>query len=427
VRTYNVLVFPGSTEIGLEIHRALSPCRDVRLYAAGTDPPGHAPFVFETHVAVSSVYESGWIEDVNRVIEAYRIDYVFPAHDDVLVALVENATRIRARIVASPLRTCLITRSKSETYRLLGGVLRVPRMYSKPESVSTYPVFVKPDKGQGARNSGVAREQGELSQALKTDPGALVLEYLPGDEYTVDCFSDRERGLLVCRGRKRVRIRNGISMNSVPVHDPKFAEWARTISESLVLHGAWFFQLKKDATGQYTLLEIAPRIAGTMALHRVSGINFSLLSIYEQERIPVEILCNDTDVEIDRALTNRYRHDCKFTHVYVDLDDTLIRNGKINVRLMCFLYQCINANTRITLITKSDRELETYLESYRLKQVFDEIIRLEPSSNKADYVTDDQSIFIDDSYSERKAVHSARGICTYDCSMIEMLIDERAW
>ena len=38
------------------------------------------------------------------------------------------------------------------------------------------------------------------------------MEYLPGRELTVDCFSDRERGVLFARARPRERTRAGISM-----------------------------------------------------------------------------------------------------------------------------------------------------------------------------------------------------------------------
>ena len=219
MKTYNVLVFPGATEIGLEIHRSLCQCKDIRLFSAGVDPPGHAPFVFERHLNVPSVHERGWIEKLNSVVEAHAIDYVLPAHDDVIVALAGNSESIRSRIVTSPFETCTITRSKSRTYRYFAELLRVPTIYARPESVSSYPVFVKPDKGQGSRDSRIVRDLDELREALKRNPDAVVLEYLPGDEYTVDCFSDRERGLLFCRGRRRVRTRSGISMNSVPVAD----------------------------------------------------------------------------------------------------------------------------------------------------------------------------------------------------------------
>jgi hypothetical protein len=50
---------------------------------------------------------------------------------------------------------------------------------------------------------------------------------------------------------------------------------------------------------------------------------------------------------------------------------------------------------------------------------------LKKNESKADFINPQGSIFIDDSFSERKSVFYKLGIPTFDCSMIEMLIDER--
>jgi hypothetical protein len=162
-----------------------------------------------------------------------------------------------------------------------------------------------------------------------------------------------------------------------------------------------------------------------MAFHRVKGINFPLLSIYEQARVPVEIMLNDVEVELDRALVNRYRHNINFLIAYVDLDDTLILNGKVNIMLIRFLFQCINQGKRIVLITRQKGDLRRTLSMHRLNGIFDEIIKVAPEASKADYIKHKQAIFIDDSFSERKEVHARTGIKTFDSSMLEILLDDR--
>jgi hypothetical protein len=366
MKIFNVLVFPGGTEIGLEIQRALRHCKDICLFSAGSDVSNHAPYVFARHVVVPSINDPVWIERLNQIIVEQKIDYIIPAYDDVLVALAQNASDIRAKMISSPLETCIITRSKSQTYRYLTDSIPVPSQYSDLESIDRYPVFLKPDKGQGSAHTHIVYDKQQLLCAFSREREHIVLEYLPGEEYTIDCFSDRERGLLFCGGRQRTRTRSGISMHSRPIADPAFQEYAHAISNKLAFHGAWFFQLKKDCQGVYKLLEIAPRIAGTMALYRGLGINFALLSLYEQERIPITILRNDMYLEIDRSLVNRYNHQLKYSTVYVDFDDTLIVHGEVNTELIRFLYQCVNANIRIILITKHAEQIHTTLQRYRL-------------------------------------------------------------
>ncbi len=205
-----------------------------------------------------------------------------------------------------------------------------------------------------------------------------------------------------------------------------FVEYARIISGRLTFFGAWFYQVKKGRDGIFKLLEVAPRIAGTMALHRVQGINFPLLSIYEQERIPVAILTNNAYVEIDRALVNRYRHQIDYSSVYVDLDDTLIVHDKINVHVISFIYQSINEGKKIVLLTKHEKDLNSTLARFRLTDLFDEIIHINREDAKADYIKVRDAILIEDSFSERKAVSERLGIYTFDCSMVEVLLNERS-
>jgi carbamoyl-phosphate synthase large subunit len=396
------------------------------MYSAGQQESNHAPYVFSRHFVVPSVHDADWIGCLNQVIVEQGIDYVFPAHDDVVLALAENASQIQARVVSSPHRTCAVTRSKSRTYRLFSGHLPVPRLYSDPVEEQAFPVFVKPDASQGSRGTRLVLNRQDLDAILgRTPDDLLIMEYLPGDEYTVDCFSLRDSGLLYFGARQRVRTRSGISMNSRLENDAVFEEYARIISSQLTFHGAWFFQIKRDCSGICRLLEIAPRIAGTMALHRVLGVNFPLLSIYEQEGIPIEIRPNRLDVEIDRALANRYRHQVTYNAVYVDLDDLLILDGKVNVDLIRFLFQCANRGLRLILLTKHGSDLTETLQRYRLAGFFDQVIHIDKSACKADYITEHDAIFIDDSFTERKQVSERLGLLTFDGSMLEMLMDDR--
>lgn len=424
-----VLVFPGGTEIGLEIWKSLRHCKEISLCSAGNGESSHAPYVFRKNFVIPGVHESNWVETLSSVIQKHNIDYIFPAHDDVILALAQNANKIRAGIVSSPLSTCLVCRSKSRTYEKFKGLLPVPRIFDNPSDVDKFPVFVKPDIGQGSQLASKVENLATLEVLLKNNPNLIISEYLPGKEYTIDCFTERRKGLLFCGGRERIRIKAGISMNSRPVNaktSMRFRKIANIISRELEFHGAWFFQLKTDSSGTFKLQEIAPRISGTMATNRVLGVNFALLSIYEKEGRDVEIMLNNYDVQIDRALVNRYKHNIKYNKVYVDLDDTLIIDNKINPQLMQFLYQSLNNGCKLALITKTNRtgDVQSILKQFRLVDVFDEIISLRKNESKADFIDPQLSIFIDDSFSERKAVFDRLGIPTFDCSMIELLIDE---
>jgi carbamoyl-phosphate synthase large subunit len=417
-----VLVFPAGTEIGLEIHQALQHCKEVELFGAGQAVSNHAPFVYERYYPLPSIDEAEWLPALIKLCRALEIDYIFPAYDDVIVALAQHRTDIPAVVLTASDETCRITRSKSLTYQVLGSVVRVPLTYQSEAEVTEFPIFVKPDRGQGSQGAQQARNTSELSAAVVSIKDPIFCEYLPGEEYTIDCFSDRERGVLFCGARVRLRMRNGIAVHTRSVSLEGAKDIADGIQAALGMRGAWFFQLKRATNGELTLLEVAPRIAGSMSTHRVQGINFPLLTIFEHERLPLQLMINKSPVELDRALQNQYRLGLSYEALYIDLDDTLLVRGKVNLDAMRLIYSCINRKIPVILITRHDGDLTAVLTQYRLAGLFDELIHLDRKQRKSDHVRHANAIFLDDSFTERQDVHLRLGIATFDCSMIDALI-----
>lgn len=419
-----MLIFPGGTEVGLELRASLATCKGIELVSAGLDVSNHAPFAFARHHLLPSVHSSDWLTPLNELLQREEIDYVFPAYDDVVLALAEARPQLaRACLVSSPARTSRICRSKSSTYQHLAGRLPLPRRYTDPSEAVDFPVFVKPDQGQGSQRARAVTSRAELERALASQPDLIVLEHLPGPEYTIDCLSDRAAGLLFVGARRRVRTRAGISMASEPVEDPRFRQLAEAIAGALEFHGAWFFQVKERADGELTLLEVAPRIAGTSSLHRASGVNFALLSLYEQDRVSLRLL-PQAPAPLDRALVNRFRYARRFRRAYVDLDDTLILAGAVHPPLVALLYQFLNRGVELVLLTRHRGDLQATLARHRLGQLFDRVVHLGPNEPKSAHVEGD-AIFIDDSFRERLEVAEAKGIPTFDLSMLELLRETR--
>jgi hypothetical protein len=420
--TTRVLVYPAGTEIGLEVLRGLSGRHDLEVVGA-SDPASHAPSVFREFAAAPFVGAPGWFEALQCLVRELRIDVVYPTHDEAIYELAGRDGELGALIAGSPPETCRVCRFKSATYALLAGELPVPRRFDVG-AVDRFPVFVKPDRGQGSR--GALRVDDAAQLGALPLAGQLVLEYLPGEEYTVDCFSDRDAGLLFARARRRTRVNAGISVRTQGVDLPDAERFAARIASRLRLHGAWFFQLKAAADGQLRLLEVAPRVAGAMAYYRVQGVNFPLLTVYEAQRRPVTVRPQLVpDLVLDRALANRYERVPAYDRVYVDLDDTLLVRGRLNTLLVRFVFQCTDRGIPVLLLTRHANDIQATLRRHRLAGVFDEVLHLRDGEPKSGAIRGESPIFIDDSFRERAEVEDRLGIRTFDPSALELLIDDR--
>jgi hypothetical protein len=424
-----VAVFPAGSEIGLEINAALKYSTFFEMIGL-TSVPCHAEYVYAECIEGIPFYsEPGFFDALNFCIQENHIDYIYPAYDDIQLFLTENQDKINAGIVTSDLLTVQICRSKSKTYDFFQGEWFIPKSYTNPADVSEYPVFVKPNVGQGSQGARKIDTEEELRFAIKENPDLVICEYLPMEEYTIDCFTDRHGALRVVRMRNRLRIRNGISVASarIPIEEDVQA-MAELINGRLKFTGAWFFQVKRNMKGQLRLLEIAPRIAGTMGLTRNEGINLPLLTLFTLEGRDVSIIQNEYAIQVDRALISRYQLGCTYRSVYVDLDDTLIVNGQVNTLLMMFLYQCRNKGKELLLLTRHSTEVPATLQKYRIAEaLFDKIIHIKEEGNKSDYIERKEAIFIDDSFRERLDVSQRCGIPVFDCSEVEALLDWRVY
>ncbi|MBQ7285812.1 MAG: ATP-grasp domain-containing protein, partial [Alphaproteobacteria bacterium] len=367
------------------------------------------------------------VDDLNKIIKKHNIDIIYHANSFVIDALYNKKNEINLPILLPSDKVIEITRSKKNTLNLLKDSLPLPHVYKKLEEVNQFPVFIKPDNGYGAQGAQKIDTPQEL--ALVDFNKFVVQELLPGREYTIDCISDNEGKLLFSAGRERSRIRMATSMHAETVGielDNFFTECAKKILQKIKISGAWFFQMKEDAFGNLKLLEIDVRIAGTMCYNRCRGINFPLLSLYLFFNLPINIIFNKTPIKLDRSLRNRYLFEYEYDKVYVDLDDTIIFHDQINTDLIKFLYQCLNQNKKIILLSKHlGNDKEKYLKQWRIFEIFDKIIWLNEEDIKSDYIEKSKSIYIDDSFSQRKDVADKLGIPTFDASMIECLLDER--
>lgn len=219
-------------------------------------------------------------------------------------------------------------------------------------------------------------------------------------------FSDNGN-VLYAGARTREKTTRGISVQSTFITDTsfntQFKKYADIISQNLNMHGVWFYQMKFDKNQELKLLEIGPRVSGTMMLNRARGVNFIELALYQKLGFDVEVVFNDIEISLARALVPIYKHNINYDNLYIDFDDTLLLEEKfINPELMRLIFQVKNEEKKVYLITKNKKfNLAKILHKFGITNIFDEIIHIHENKKKIDYMKMN-SILVDDSFVERK-------------------------
>lgn len=155
-----------------------------------------------------------------------------------------------------------------------------------------FPFVVKPPVSSGMRGFRVVyREMDRKKKFFETKPDSseitfeelhsilgdefpelLVMEYLPGREYSVDILSSKDRVYAVVPRRRDV-IRTGITFVGTVESRNDIIGSSRALTAEIGLEYAHGLQFKEDSNGVPKIIESNPRIQGTMVLSTIAGAN----------------------------------------------------------------------------------------------------------------------------------------------------------
>ncbi len=117
-------------------------------------------------------------------------------------------------------------------------------------------------------------------------PQLLVSDYLPGDEYSVDCLANNGE-TIIALPRLRSKMINGISVQGRFVNDENIIRYCTRIIAAIGLHGNIGIQVKISEQGTPLLLEINPRVQGTIVAGLGAGINLPFLAVKQELELAI--------------------------------------------------------------------------------------------------------------------------------------------
>ena len=359
------------------------------------------------------------IQYVNHIIDIENINFIIPTMDICHFFLSKYSEKINCKIITSDFKTNQICIDKEKTYNYFKNYIKCPKIISNLSNIQ-FPVFIKPKQGYGSRNCIMINNRNELN--FYNDTNMLILEYLPGEEYTIDCITLNDK-LIYLYPRKRKLTRAGLSIITEQLDKnnsvfKNILNYGKKINSLLKFKGSWFFQIKMDKNQNITLLEISTRIAGASSINRLNNVNLILNSIYIHNNYPVKIVENNLD-NINVSKIYKSTIDSEFLesiqNIYIDFDDTLIVHNKINNECISLIYKYLNKKN-IYLITRHKKNIGSSLEKYKINpSIFSSIIHINNNEKKSLYIKKN-SIFFDDSFRERiSCINSNIYVFDVDC------------
>lgn len=309
---------------GPGIIRALQQATDLHVVVADADPMAAGGFMDIDFVRIPTADDPGFIEALMKICREKQIQVVFPLVTRELNKLSAEKQRFEAKgiqVIVSEFNSLEIANNKRKLMEHLKAAgIPVPafriattvdelRFACQELDYPTQPVVVKPSSSNGSRGVRILDAQKDRFQLLFHEkpghlystleemltqigshpiPELLVMEYLPGVEYSVDCLVGDGQPLVIVP-RKRLKMINGITVKGVFEKNEEIISYTTAILQSLPLNGPVGLQVKADRNGHFRILEINPRIQGTSTAAIGAGVNFPLLAVYQAMQLPLPL------------------------------------------------------------------------------------------------------------------------------------------
>lgn len=424
----NILVFPCSTGLSIEIYHSLKNIKNINLYGLNLNKKSRGYYLYTNYEEFISYNDENFKDKLKIFIDNNNINTIIPGDDNSVYILKELETYLNVKVITSCIETSKIARSKKKTYDILKQHISVPEVFNSNDNI-VYPVFIKPDEGAGAIDSYLINSSMDLHK--KMTKNHIICEYLPGKEYTIECLTDKNRRLLCSIARERTIVSNGLSIGTEIIKNDKLNtdinKFANEINSILEFKGSWFFQVKYNKNNKLTLLEISTRLPGASNVVRNYGINMTLLSLFIHQDKDVEIEKLPIDNMNTLKIYQNY-YDVEFNDIenlYIDFDDTLILNHKVNLDIINIIYKFVNKKKNVYLITRHKGNLFETLELHKINiNLFTNIYWIKDNTSKNNYIKKN-SFFIDDSFQERKSIDKYRNIYCFDTSSLDILVNNK--
>lgn len=259
------------------------------LAAAGADVVGVATtasahgfrsrFVCERVISPSPADPQRFVAFVAETVDRFSVDVVLPVGQESTVALAHYRDRLPAGvgIPVAAWRAVQVAISKRRTADLATEIgIRVPARYDGPTGAS-FPAVAKRAVG-----SGQVRYASSPADLAGLDESWVVQEYVPGEGRGLFALFDHGEPCAVFMHRRlrELPVTGGASTAAESIDDPRLRELGLRLLRALGWHGLAMVEFKLDRRdGEYTLMEINPKLWGSLDLAIAAGVDFPRLAV----------------------------------------------------------------------------------------------------------------------------------------------------
>ncbi|MDP4552067.1 ATP-grasp domain-containing protein [Alkalihalobacillus macyae] len=305
--------------------KSLRAVNEYDFYIVGIDinPYIAAKAMVDKYLVGPKASDANYIEKLLLICSEEKVDVVLPMVSQELLLFskhIKEFRKIGTEVSVSNCQSLLKAMNKGNLFKFLDekgvsvpeySIVYTPNELQKAILKMGYPsnpVCMKPTISDGSRGFRILDKKKNLLnqlyfekpsslyigfqelfnqlQGVSSIPETIVMEYLPFEEYSIDILA-RNGQVITAIPRLREEIVNGISVKGTIVKDNEIINYTSNIVKELGLHGNIGVQVRRDKNRQPKIIEINPRIQGTIVHCTAAGVNLPFLAFKLAKHLPI--------------------------------------------------------------------------------------------------------------------------------------------
>ena len=253
--------------------------------------------------------EKGFVKSILEFIKIKDVEFIIPIRDKCLLPLLKNRKRIEkyTKILSPDAKKVSLVDDKSKILDFANRLgISTPIKYDVKniedlKKIKKFPIIIKPAKGSGSRGLIRCYNQEELIKGYekcKAEYSDLVIQEmipLEGKEIGFYALYNYESKLIASSIHERIRsfpILGGPSTIRISIRNKEIENYGKKILDKLKWVGPAMVEFKVDPkTNTPKLIEINPRLWGSLGLDIASGVDYPVLmnNILSKNKIETKI------------------------------------------------------------------------------------------------------------------------------------------
>lgn len=229
------------------------------------------------------ISEDSYIPNLLEICQQESIKLLLSFLDTDLIKLADSREEFAKQgtfvMISSP-EMVRISRDKKLTNKFfIESDVLTPTLWDLNDAMKyrPFPLIIKPIDGSASTKVFKIMNSKELEFFSEFVPKFILMDYIYGDEFTVDIFIDLNKNVRAIVPRKRLEVREGEVSKSKIILEPNIMKTCRKVGEAIANKGGLGMinvQCIADQKGNIHFIEINPRFGGGCPLSLKAGYPF---------------------------------------------------------------------------------------------------------------------------------------------------------